>query len=129
MFMTLDVRVDRPDATDPEVIDTAFVSQMGQVAERAFDHWLRVMRWRTRSWRIGRMRKHQRTKRGTTLREDGTNRQLAPTVQTIVVRQDRPFTVEEWSDTQDALANGRESPLFYDLFFDGQEHRGCPVRC
>jgi hypothetical protein len=127
----VDVIVDQP--ASPEilailqsdknsVVPDGLVSAMGDFAERGFNNWLRVMRWRTRHWSIGRLRRHQRATWGTYLHEQGTDRILAPSVTTIKVAADRPIAVQEWEDVQSVLTLGAQAPLFYDLYFDGMEH-------
>jgi hypothetical protein len=127
----VDVQIDQPDTTDilafidspnREDVDTEFITPMGKFAVRAFDNWLRVLRWRSLNWSIGRLGRDQRASWGTYLREKGTHRLLAAGVHYFFASSDRPFTIELWSDIQATLERGRTSPLFYDLYFDGQEH-------
>lgn len=104
----VDVCVDQPNSPElraalveprPEHIDkSGVISRMGDFAAQAFEYWLRVIRWRTRHWRIGRLRKHRRARWGTYLYEHGPNRRLAQSVTTITVPADRKITADEWGD-------------------------------
>ncbi len=131
VFDARDVDVEIDQSSTPEIsavldgtaaadVSVALVTRIEQTAERAFDHWLRMLRWRTKLWRAGRPdRAH--TARTCTLYEHRTNRRLAaaPPAAAPVAR---PLSLEDWAGIQRALAERLRVPLYYDLYFEGREH-------
>ena len=107
------------DKPDPNV---DAVAEMGEVAGRAFDYWIRVVRWQAKSHRIGRLTRQQRDTWGSRLRETGTRRQLASHAIRIVVSLSSPLSPELWTDIAGLLVAGSEPPVSFDLYFDSLDH-------
>lgn len=101
------------EATSKVVIDA------GKIAVRAFEHWLGVVRWRTANGTIGRLAREQRQMWGDNLRDADTLKQVVPGVSSLIATGSAAITQAQWADIQATLTRGHESPLFYQLYFDG----------
>jgi hypothetical protein len=95
----------------------------GQIAQRAFDLWLRTIRWKCNNGAIGRPELHgSETGWATHLVDESTKKDIWASPQMYVVRRQERVTEVCWNDTGRALTGGLEPPVYYDLMFDGEEH-------
>ena len=102
--------------------DVDLVADVAEFAGRAFDHWLRIVRWRTKQWRIGRPGAYLPATFGAcTLYEHRINRRLSEPIAALPTT-DHHVTLEQWAEIQATLSAHLRAPLFYDLYFDGREH-------
>ena len=95
----------------------------GQVAERAYDLWIRILRWKCNNSRIGRPEIHgAETGWATYLIDQTTNKPVWASPAVFMVKGYKRVTVVEWDEVGKALEQGLKPPVFYDLMFDGEEH-------
>jgi hypothetical protein len=128
--LDVDVEVDQQNTPDllkladspgPPRNDEPMIAELETFAGRAFVHWMRIVRWRTKNWRIGR-RRLPRSTWGCALYEHRTTRRLASRATPNPVTSGRHATLEEWADIQTTLGAQVPAPFYYDLYFDGLEH-------
>ncbi|MET0656748.1 MAG: hypothetical protein ABW110_01165 [Steroidobacteraceae bacterium] len=98
------------------------IRSLGELAQRAVEHWFRIVQWRTNRWPIGRRRGNSEAESSTSLFSAVDDRRVAGGSTRIVVWHDHPLTEGQWTDIESTLAEGLSSPIFYQLYFDGQEH-------
>lgn len=97
----------------------------GKIAEAAFEYWLRVLRYESRNWSIGRPSvKSHRSGWGTYLfahieRKRFWNANIPVSVPTI---PEKVINSDIWSSTEKSLQDGIDSPLYFAIYFDGIEH-------
>jgi hypothetical protein len=98
------------------------VAETGDVAARAFELWLRVIRWKSAIGHIGEPRIHYATVDGggAVLRERATGHRFWLQGHTITGVGRRAVTVPQWDATQIALAAAKVPPVWFDFLFDGE---------
>jgi hypothetical protein len=98
------------------------VSEMGNVASRAFEHWLRVLRWKSGVGHIGEpsVRYAATDGGGTVLRERATGHRFWLQGHTITSCGRRAVTLAGWESTQIALNANKVPPVWFDFLFDGE---------
>lgn len=98
------------------------VSETGNVASRAFEHWLRVLRWKSGVGHIGEpsVRYAAADGGGAVLRERATGHRFWLQGRTITSYGRRAVTLVEWASTQTALNANKIPPVWFDFLFDGE---------
>lgn len=94
-----------------------------ELAERAFDYWLRVMRWISDNSSIGRpdVRGHD-SGWSTYLLDANTRNRIWIGNTILTVRAGKPVTLQQWKRAGKILKNGMNSPLYFDYYLDALEH-------
>jgi hypothetical protein len=100
------------------------VSEANVELHKAFEYWLRVIRWKSGIGYIGEPSVNyaggHRDQGGAVLRERSTAHRLWLQGQTAFAIGNRPVTLEQWSATQRALASGKTPPVWFDFLFDAE---------
>lgn len=92
------------------------------IADAAFERWLRVMRWHTRTSALGRLHGRAHTVNwGTDLLEKSTGKRLWVWHSPFKVYLGHPIEVDAWNRAEESLRRGDRSPLHFDYYFDGIE--------
>lgn len=93
------------------------------IAEKAFDLWVRSLRWKSNNGSIGRPEVLGARSGWTTyLLDEATRHRFWAATQVFEARSCLGVTLEEWNEVERALSSGVEPPVFYDLMFDAEEH-------
>ncbi|MEW6716257.1 MAG: hypothetical protein AB1345_01955 [Chloroflexota bacterium] len=101
----------------------ALADEYGQIAEKAFDLWVRIMRWKCDNSSIGRPEiRGVNSGWGTYLLEASSENRIWRGETVIRFHRSKPVTKKEWNEVQVALQEGQTSPIYYDLMFDAVEH-------
>jgi hypothetical protein len=96
---------------------------LGSIAEKAFDLWLRTIRWKAANPLLGRPQLNgPESGWGTYLMEATTRTRFWVATDVINVPHGRAISEQEWDDAQDVLKNGSQPPVYYDLWSDAYEH-------
>lgn len=95
----------------------------GQIAENAFDLWIRTLRWQCRKSCIGRpeIQGHE-TGWTTYLIDENTNHRVWGSPLRMVIMFSDPVTVAQWKKVEKALSQRLQPPIYYEQFSDGEEH-------
>jgi hypothetical protein len=94
----------------------------GEIASRAFELWIKTLRWKSSNSAIGRPEVHGSESGWTTyLLNKPTKWQFwaAPHVLTATIYE--PITSLQWHEVEEALKLGQQPPIYIDLMFDGIE--------
>jgi hypothetical protein len=95
----------------------------GSIAEKAFDVWIRTLRWKSNNAFIGRPEVRGPESGWTTyLLDETTRHRFWAATQVIQVSPGQAVTLAEWEEAGHALKQRIYSPVFYDLMFDAIEH-------
>jgi hypothetical protein len=95
----------------------------GSIAEKAFDVWVRTLRWKSNNGSIGRPEVlGPRSGWTTYLLDETTRHRFWAATQIFKARSRMAVTLAEWNEAERVLGNGIRSPVFYDLMFDAMEH-------
>lgn len=95
----------------------------GSIAERAFEVWVKVLRWKTSKGLIGRPQViGSQSGWATYLTESTTGHRFWGQRAMLTFASDDAVTVAEWNEVEQTLQNGLSSPVYYDLLFDAEEH-------
>lgn len=98
-------------------------SDCGSLASRAFDLWIRTIRWKVDSWRIGSPEvSGAETGWSTYLKEKNTQKDLWAADMVFVVSAEKAVTPRVWDDIAVALHSGQAPPIYYDLLYDAMIH-------
>jgi len=92
---------------------------LSAVAGRAFERWLRVMRWKSGFGEINEPEIFFRAEGGATLLETKSRRRFWLESVRISVMADFVVDVPKWTATQEALAAENYPPVWFDFLFDG----------
>ena len=93
-------------------------------AEAAIDYWFRVLRWKSRLGSIGRpLVRDSRTGWATYLLDKRSRQRLWAAPLTATALLATPVTPPQWREAQRALTKGEQPPIYFDLYFDGVEHK------
>ena len=96
--------------------------RVAQIAERAYDLWIRSMRWILNDSRLGRPQtRGARSGWGTYVRDDARH-DLWAWSEPLVLMLAHRITALEWDKVQDALNKGESPPVFLEILSDGIEH-------
>jgi hypothetical protein len=100
-----------------------WLSKYGDIARRAFDLWIRTLRWKANDWRIG-LPEVYGTKTGwsTYLRVKDTQKDVWVDDHIFVVPAEKAVTLTIWDETSAALSSQQPSPIYYDLLYDAMAH-------
>lgn len=92
-----------------------------EVANRAFDRWLKILRWKSNNRLIGRPDIQSPESGGSTLLNRATRKRLwlSPIRSTMYVYD--PITLSLWSEIEQTLNQGESSPVYIDSMFNGME--------
>jgi hypothetical protein len=93
------------------------------IAEKAFDLWIRVLRWESDNAAIGRPEVigHE-SGWSTYLLVTSTNQRMWASPSVIEARGGKPITAREWKRVESALRAELKPPVFLELLFDAIEH-------
>lgn len=94
----------------------------GEVTEKAFDLWLRTMRWKCGYGSIGRPEIHKSDGWGIRLLDMDTKKCCWHSPLKIEVTIGEPIRLKQWNEVGNALKAGIQPPIYYDLMFDADEH-------
>jgi hypothetical protein len=96
----------------------------GDFAYRAFDLWIRTLRWKADSYRIGLPESGGVGSPGprTEIREKDTLHRFWAGALTIDAYMPAPVKVEVWDKVAAALSAGDSPPIFYDLLYSAMAH-------
>lgn len=97
-------------------------SQLDHIAHRAFDYWIRVVRWKAGFWEIGQPEVRGASSGGGAYlaNKNGGQRFWAGTVY-FRAPFGRLIAADIWSLVQEALATGAEPPIWLEYLFDAQQ--------
>lgn len=91
------------------------------LANRAFDYWIRVVRWKAGWWRIGQPEVgDQRSGWGTYLIEKQSNHRFWTGTVRLVAQLPHVVTTDEWDEVQQAASEGSSPPLWFEFLYDAQ---------
>lgn len=95
----------------------------GKIARRAFDLWIRTLRWQVDDWQIG-MPEMSGVDTGwqTYIKERDTQKDVWAEPVIIPVRGHQTVTSAVWEEAATALASEQAPPIFYDLLYDAMIH-------
>jgi len=94
-----------------------------KIAERAFEYWLKVIRWQSDNSLIGRPEvRGFESGWSTYLIEKDTRKRIWIGIETIVVEKEKFVTIQDWNNTSKLLKQGVHSPIYVDYYFDALEH-------
>jgi hypothetical protein len=99
------------------------VSEYGNVARRAFDLWIRTLRWKADDSRIGLPEViGVETGWGTEIREKDTPNRIWAGGKSLIIYVGKTVTVEVWNEVSAALNAGESPPIYYDFLYDAMAH-------
>ena len=97
--------------------------EYGNIASRAFEQWIRVLRWKSRNGSIGRPEiRGARSGWSTYFINDRTKRRFWAGPNRLTLRSYGVLTLTEWNEVEQALKIGQTPPVYIELMFDGIEH-------
>ncbi|MCB9422123.1 MAG: hypothetical protein H6667_20140 [Ardenticatenaceae bacterium] len=95
----------------------------GEIAEKAFDYWIRVVRWKTNLSIFGRYEwQDNRTGWSTRLEDIASEKTIWIGPGIGHIRSVKAITLEEWNEIESVLSQGIDSPIYHDLKHDGKVH-------
>jgi hypothetical protein len=95
----------------------------GKLAEAAFEHWIRLLRWKSRNGSIGRSAvKGHASGWSTYLRDRKSDHNVWMYIPPFTFYLSDPIGLDTWEEVDKSLKRDEESPLYFDLYFDGIEH-------
>jgi len=99
-------------------------SNYGKIARQAFDYWIRLVRWKADSWRLGLPEiSGEETGWGTYLQEKNSRKDLwAGPLRIVSVLPIASVTRAVWDEPAAALDSGVSPPIFNDLLYDALIH-------
>ena len=90
------------------------------VTKKAFDYWVRVLRWQSGLGSLGRPEiSSVNSGWGTILRAQGDTHTLSRSAIILQMTTDSPINLEQWQRTQHLVKMGGEPPVYIDLMYDG----------
>jgi len=99
------------------------LSEYGDISRRAFDLWIRTLRWKADDWQIGLSEIYgAETGWATYLRVKDTQNAVWIGDQILVVPAEKAVTPTIWDESSAALCSGQPPPIFYDLLYDAMAH-------
>ena len=91
-------------------------------AYRAFDLWIRTLRWKSDNSTIGRPEIHgYESGWGTYLYNNETSNQFWSFHKPYTLNIYTAVTLDQWYEVEETLKRGQEPPVYIDLMFDGIE--------
>jgi hypothetical protein len=98
------------------------VEEHQSIAVRAFDYWIRVVRWKNDFWRIGQPEVYgYQSGWGTHLLVKGEEKHFWATGHTISVPGTKALTAEVWEAVQMALHEGLRPPTWFEFLYDAHQ--------
>jgi hypothetical protein len=98
-------------------------SDYGDIARRAFDLWIRTLRWQVDDWQIGMpAASGAETGWSTYIKEKNTQKDVWAGENILYFRVGKTVTRAVWDETAAALDSGHAPPIFYDLLYDATIH-------
>jgi len=98
-------------------------NQYGGLAEKAFDIWIRVLRWKCNNSAIGRPAIHgSRSGWSTYLIHENISQSVWASNDTMVAKGSKPMTSLEWQAVETAMQANNMPPIYFELMFDSIEH-------
>jgi len=99
------------------------VARYGEFAERAFDLWIRTLRWKCNSGVIGRPEvRGAKSGWSTYLVDESTKKRIWAEPGVLTVAGYKRVTIADWNEVGRALDQGTRPPIFVDLMFDGEQN-------
>lgn len=99
------------------------VAVYGSTAERAFDLWIKTLRWKCSNSAVGRPEiSGCESGWSTYLVAKPQDKRVWIAPQVIVARGLKMVTAEMWADVENSLKQGCTSPVYIDLMMDASEH-------
>jgi hypothetical protein len=93
------------------------------IASRAFDLWIRTLRWKADDYQIGLPVLHgEESGWSTYIKEKNTLNPVWIGSVFLTVRASTAVTTEAWNETSEALKSGQSVPIFWDLLYDAMAH-------
>ena len=130
MKVEIDLRMletppNRPEFAGEEQVQelNALSEEYSNLASRAFEYWLRVMRWKSEDPTIGRPAIRGFESGWSTYLVSPKSRTrfwAGPLAFDIVVKD--PIDIRTWNEVEKALNQSLEPPLYYNYLFDSIEH-------
>jgi hypothetical protein len=98
------------------------VEEHKSLALRAFDYWIRVVRWKNDFWRIGQPEVYgYQSGWGTYLLVKGEENRFWTTGHTISVPRTKALTAEVWGLVQTALQEEVRPPTWFEFLYDAHQ--------
>jgi hypothetical protein len=121
MLGTPNIRRDLVSKKRAEELDT-LTKGAGDTLKRAFDYWLRVLRWKSQIGSIGEPQiKYAGTDGGgSVLRDRVTQNRLWSPPHEIKITFGRAVTKAEWDAAQAALSNNKRPPVWFEFLFESR---------
>jgi len=93
-----------------------------ELANQAFDRWIRIVRWKSNHGSIARPEIHGfDSGQGSYLIDATTKQRFWVSDLTMTIYLVRPITLSIWHDVEETFQLGQESPIYIDSMFDGIE--------
>lgn len=93
-----------------------------ELANEAFDRWIRILRWKSNSSSIARPEIHGfDSGQGNYLFDGSTKQRFWINDPTLTIYLASPITLSIWHDVEETFKLGQESPIYIDSMFDGIE--------
>lgn len=97
--------------------------QQHLLAEKAFEYWLRVIRWISDDFRIGRpLVKGFRSGWATHLLDAESHKNIWAQTQVLTLSGYKMLTIEKWQEIQEKLSSNAQPPIYIELLHDGEEN-------
>ncbi|KAF5435933.1 hypothetical protein C5S35_09820 [Candidatus Methanophagaceae archaeon] len=115
--------LNRPPNT-PEVLELDKVAEQHQsIAEKAFEYWIRIVRWVCDDSRIGQNKvENYRSGWGTDLIDAECDTEVWAPVQRFYALGYKVLSVEEWKEIQSKLSLGSQPPIYVTFKHDAEEN-------
>jgi hypothetical protein len=98
------------------------VEEHQSLAFRAFDYWIRVVRWKNDFWRIGQPEVYgYQSGWGTYLLVKGEEKHFWATGHTVPVPRTKAVAAEVWEAVQTALHEGLRPPTWFEFLYDAHQ--------
>lgn len=93
------------------------------IATRAFDLWIKILRWKADDYRIGLpVLRGAESGWGTYIQEKETQKKVWIGSVVLTVRMEKAVTTEAWNEASEALRSGQSVPIFWDYLYDALAH-------
>ncbi len=107
-----------PTKSQADILDK-LTSECDTVARKAFDYWIRVVRWTVRSLIVGRpIVVGYESGWSTYLIEKSSRQRFWAAAHTLKGYWPEPLSVEQWNTIQERLNESRRPPIWFEFLFD-----------